>query len=180
MLHLLNHTLLSECLRHKHNIQNATTRRHTLYRAVISIIKYFNFLYISRSYFPKYSPILAPSLVHKGKNPHCEVIMGAMASQSTSLTIVYSTVYSKERKHQSSVLLAICAGNSPMTGEFPAQMASNAENVSIWWRHHAKESAVSSRCDPCYSLAVGVICLIVCHVVPHENIRRQYSHIIGK
>ena len=27
-------------------------------------------------------------------------------------------------------------GNSPWTGEFPAQMASNAENVSIWWRHH--------------------------------------------
>ena len=24
------------------------------------------------------------------------------------------------------------------TGEFPAQMASNAENVSIWWRHHEK------------------------------------------
>ena len=23
-----------------------------------------------------------------------------------------------------------------MTGEFPAQMASNAENVAIWWRHH--------------------------------------------
>ena len=30
-----------------------------------------------------------------------------------------------------------CAGNSPVTGEFNAQMASNAENVSIWWRHHA-------------------------------------------
>ena len=29
-----------------------------------------------------------------------------------------------------------CEGNSPVTGEFPAQMASNAENVSIWWRHH--------------------------------------------
>ena len=28
------------------------------------------------------------------------------------------------------------AGNSPGTGEFPAQMASDAENVSIWWRHH--------------------------------------------
>ena len=26
----------------------------------------------------------------------------------------------------------ICTG----TGEFPAQMASNAENVSISWRHH--------------------------------------------
>ena len=31
----------------------------------------------------------------------------------------------------------LCAGNSQETGEFPTQMASNAENVSIWWRHHA-------------------------------------------
>ena len=31
----------------------------------------------------------------------------------------------------------LCAGNSPGTGEFPAQMANNAENGSIWWRHHA-------------------------------------------
>ena len=31
----------------------------------------------------------------------------------------------------------LCAGNSPGTGQFPAQMASNAANVSIWWRHHA-------------------------------------------
>ena len=30
----------------------------------------------------------------------------------------------------------LCAGNSLVTGEFPAQRASNAENVSIWWRHH--------------------------------------------
>ena len=35
-------------------------------------------------------------------------------------------------------ITGLCAGNSPGTGEFPAQMASNAENVSIWWRHHAK------------------------------------------
>ena len=33
----------------------------------------------------------------------------------------------------------LCAGNSPHIGEFPAQMASNAENVSIWWRHHEYE-----------------------------------------
>ena len=32
----------------------------------------------------------------------------------------------------------LCAWNSPGTGEFPAQMTSNAENVSIWWRHHVK------------------------------------------
>ena len=31
----------------------------------------------------------------------------------------------------------LCVGNSPGIGEFPAQMARYAENVSIWWRHHA-------------------------------------------
>ena len=30
----------------------------------------------------------------------------------------------------------LCAGSSPGTGEFSAQMAGNAENVSMWWRHH--------------------------------------------
>ena len=30
----------------------------------------------------------------------------------------------------------LCAGNSLVTSEFPTQRASNAENVSIWWRHH--------------------------------------------
>ena len=34
----------------------------------------------------------------------------------------------------------LCEGSSPVTGEFPAQRASNAENVSIWWRHHGKLS----------------------------------------
>ena len=28
-----------------------------------------------------------------------------------------------------------CEGNSRVTGEFSAQIASNAESVSIWWRH---------------------------------------------
>ena len=61
--------------------------------------------------------------------------MGAIASQITSLTIVYSAVYSDadQRKHQSSAPLAFVRW---FTGEFPAQMASNAENVSSWWRHH--------------------------------------------
>ena len=29
-----------------------------------------------------------------------------------------------------------CEGNSPVTGEFSEQRASNAETVSIWWRNH--------------------------------------------
>ena len=30
-----------------------------------------------------------------------------------------------------------CEGNSPVTDEFPAEGASNADKASIWWRHHA-------------------------------------------
>ena len=37
--------------------------------------------------------------------------------------------------HHYNSVTGLCAGNSPGTGEFPAQMASNAENVSIWWRY---------------------------------------------
>ena len=39
--------------------------------------------------------------------------MGAMASQITGLTIVYSTVHSKLH------VTGLCAGNSPVTGVFP-------------------------------------------------------------
>ena len=43
---------------------------------------------------------------------YCDVIMGAIASQVTSITIVYSTVYSDadQRKHQSSASLAFVRG----------------------------------------------------------------------
>ena len=34
-------------------------------------------------------------------------------------------------------ITGLCEGNSLVIGEFPAQRASNAENVSIWWRLHA-------------------------------------------
>ena len=42
----------------------------------------------------------------------------------------------RSKKTSKPRVTGLCAGNSPGTGEFPAQMASNAENVSIWWRHH--------------------------------------------
>ena len=63
-----------------------------------------------------------------------DAIMGAIASQITSLTIVYSRWRSKKTPKPRAT--GLCAGNSPVTGEFPAQRASNAENVPIWWRHH--------------------------------------------
>ena len=44
----------------------------------------------------------------------------------------------KSKKTSKLRVTGLCAGNSPVTGEFPAQMNSNAKSVSIWWRHHAK------------------------------------------
>ena len=37
----------------------------------------------------------------------------------------------------------VCEGNSPVPGEFPAQRVSNAENVSISWRHHVHHNSPS-------------------------------------
>ena len=71
-------------------------------------------------------------------NHYSDAMMDDVASQITSLPIVYSTVYSRRRSQKISNLrvTGLCAVNSLVTGEFPAQRASNAENVSIWWRHH--------------------------------------------
>ena len=59
--------------------------------------------------------------------------MGPMASQITSLTIfLLNRLFSRRSKKTPKFrVTGLCAGNSPMTGEFPAQMASNAENVPI-------------------------------------------------
>ena len=64
-------------------------------------------------------------------NHYDDVIMGAIAFQITSLTIVSSTAYSDadQRKHQSSASLAFVQRIHREAGEFPAlwQMASDAE-----------------------------------------------------
>ena len=55
-----------------------------------------------------------------------DIIMSAKASQITF----------RPKKTPKLCVTGLCEGNSPVTSEFPAQRASNAENVSIWWRHH--------------------------------------------
>ena len=76
---------------------------------------------------------------------YTDVIMGTIASQITSLTIDYSIVYSdaNQRKKSKLRVTGLCARNSPGTGEFPAQMASYAENVSIWWRHNGNFAVIA-------------------------------------
>ena len=88
------------------------------------------------------------------------VRMSAIASQITILRIGYSTVYSDadQRKHQSFAPLAFVRGIPRVTGEFPAQRASNAENVSIWWRHHTNSF-----------LAHQVLCTVIFHRLNHAS-----------
>ena len=42
-------------------------------------------------------------------------------------------------------ITGLCEGNSPVTGEFPEQRASDAENVSTWRRHHGPIMLVETR-----------------------------------
>ena len=69
---------------------------------------------------------------------YSDIIMGVMASEITSLMIVYSTVYSgaDERKYESSASLAFVPGIHQWLVNSPHKIASNAENAYIWWHHH--------------------------------------------
>ena len=63
----------------------------------------------------------AIDLVQRGgkmEGHYDNVLMGTIASQITSLMVVYSTVYSDadQRKHQSSASLAFVGGKSPHKG----------------------------------------------------------------
>ena len=97
-----------------------------------------------------------------------DVILGAMASQITSLMIVYSIVYSGTDQRCSASLAFVWG----IHREFPAQRASYAENVSIWWRHHVnplitsfidhspvqiQERVLKSLCDDCNSSCLGIL-----------------------
>ena len=74
--------------------------------------------------------LVAPGNADLSSHHYGDVIMGAIASQITSFTIVYSTVYSDtdQRKHQSSASLAFVRGihrspvNSPRKWPFTPKM----------------------------------------------------------
>ena len=107
--------------------------------------------------------------------------MGSMASLITNLAIVYSTVYSDTKKKASNLrVTGLCAGKSPGTGEFPAQMASDAENVSIWWRHHVvKYSPLSSTCDVMTWSVLRITCSLGGEAAVHRWITLTTSQWCG-
>ena len=64
------------------------------------------------------------------------------------------------------------AGKSPETGEFPAQMASYAENVSTLWRHHVGTGRENYLC-----------CLIMSHLEwslgRHSGVKRDCNFLVA-
>ena len=103
------------CLIQSHYKNSAGQFTVELQGKIPSMMAYF------RSCTDLYEPTHAVCTAIVKKHYH-EVTMGAIASEITSLTIVYSIVYSDadQRKHQSSASLAF------LPDEFPAQMASYA------------------------------------------------------
>ena len=53
----------------------------------------------------------------------------------------------------------LCEGNSPVTGEFPAQRASNVENVSIWWRYHV----TGTKHNKARIMSMHLVLYCICH-----------------
>ena len=127
----------------------------------------------------KIHPAVSKICVPKSLGPahYNDFIMSALASQIISLTIVYSTVYSRRRSKKTSKprVTGLSAGNSPETGEFPTQRASNAENVSIWWRHHASTGPPGS--GTTNNRPVSQISECACSISHNALFRNRNVHI---
>ena len=62
---------------------------------------------------------------------------GCVSNHQHHDCLLLSILFRRRSMKSSKICITgLCEGNSLVTGEFPAQRASDAENVSIWWRHH--------------------------------------------
>ena len=59
-----------------------------------------------------------------------------ISNHQTHYCLLNCLLRHRSKKMWELCVTGLCEGNSPVTGEFPSQKASNAENVSIWWHHH--------------------------------------------
>ena len=101
----------------------SVSNRHGSYRLLSITADVSSKLVLNQTFIPQYNDpnsaeyqTLAKTLCNevsqRGQWDYCDVIIGAMASQITSLSIVCSTVYSgaDQRKHQSSASMAFLRG----------------------------------------------------------------------
>ena len=72
--------------------------------------------------------------------------MSSLASQPNDC-LLNRLFRRRSKKTSKPRVTGLCAGNSPGTGEFPAQRASNAANVSICLLHHAHRLVRKDKVD---------------------------------
>ena len=82
--------------------------------------------------------LYSPHYIYNLHLHYSDVIMSTIASRISSLNITQSFIQAQIKENIKTPRHWPCAGNSPATGEFPTQMATNAENVSIWWCHYER------------------------------------------
>ena len=67
---------------------------------------------------------------------YSKVICKGISSQLLLDCLLNSIFRRRSKKTLKLRVTGLCEGNPPYTGGFSSQGASNAENFSIWWRHH--------------------------------------------
>ena len=77
----------------------------------------------------------------------------------------------RSKKTSKFCVTGFCTGNSLVTGEFPAQKASNTENISIWWCHNVVSCLWMINHIRKYSIP----CNYMSHITPSG--RPVYSHM---
>ena len=107
-----------------------------------------------------------------------DVIMGAMASQITSHTIVYSAVYSDadQRKHQSSASLSFVWGIH-QDRWIPRTNGQYRGKCFIWWRHH-EALTMSEICSILGGYFFNNLKQDIC--VPHVFLQTNLCHSMSR
>ena len=94
------------------------------------VVAWFWLTYTTLNWSPL--PLMTELLSLKWHHNECDVVSNHMSFHC------FLICWFRRRSKKTSKLrvTGLCAGKSPVTGEIPAQKASNAKNASIWWRHH--------------------------------------------
>ena len=125
---------------------------HRLYVTVLGV-KYAMLLYMCLCYIMQYMHQILPNGVtlqwrHNGRDS---------VSNHQCYDCLLNRLFRCRSKQTSKLrVTGLCAENSPETVEFPVQMASTAENFSIWWRHH-EVPFTSSRSDPRFAVCTATM-----------------------
>ena len=101
------------------------------------VVPVFPLWYTAPCRLPRECVILGKLKEHFQEH-YSDIIMSAMASLMSVVFRCMLDLLFRRRSKKTSKLRAtgFRKGNTPVAGGFPSQIVSNADNISIWWRHH--------------------------------------------